>query len=46
MINRKERERLERREKFKSFGESLFTLLLNIGFFAFVIAIVLGFMYL
>lgn len=45
-MNRKEREKLERKRKMKRVAEGLYTLLLNVCFFSFVIAVVLGFMYL
>lgn len=45
-MNRKERDELERKRRMKRIAEGLYTLLLNVCFFSFVIAIVFGFMYL
>ncbi len=44
-MNRKEREKLERKRKVRRLLEGLCTLLLNVCFFSFIIVIVLGFMY-
>ena len=43
-MNRKEREKLERKRKVRRLIEGLYTLLLNICFFSLVIVIMLGFM--